>query len=168
MKYALLILALFVAAPASASPARWSLSRASLGLDAKAAITEPAVTSAFLGGAYLSYSLTSNLSVAAIVERDFAGKLTIFRAGARFPIMQVGEGRVTAGGGLVSYADEGAAGIVEPTSWDASLHGSWPIATASDGSTTFWGVGSASYDTENARSTYRLGIRWQAVGGVPQ
>ncbi len=158
-----------LSAAASAAPARWSLDRASFGLDAKAAVTEPEGGSSFLGGAYLSYSLTSQMSVAGTVERDFAGHLTIARAGVRFPIFHLdgGNGRVTAGANLVAYSDDGAAGIVEPTSWDAVVSGSGRRAE-NEGTTVLWGIASASYDPENDRSTYRLGLRWQALGGVPR
>lgn len=169
MKYALLILALFVAAPATASPARWSFERASIGLDAKAAVTEAGgQSSAFLPGAYLSYSLTSQVSLAGTIERDFAGRLTIARGGVRFPIFHLdgGNGRVTAAANLVSYSDEGAAGIVDQTSWEAAVNGSWRLAE-SEGQTILWGIASAAFDPENDRSTYRLGVRWQMLGGNP-
>ena len=160
---------LVLSASADAAPARWSIDRASLGFDAKGAVTDaPGRSSAFLGGAYLSYSLTSQMSVAGTVERDFAGKLTIARAGVRFPILMLdgGNGRLAASGGLVAYADEGADEIAEPTSWDAGLHGSWRLAE-DEGTTVLWGVASAVYDAENTRTTYRLGLRWQAIGGKP-
>jgi len=158
---------LVMAQPADASPARWSLERAALSIDAKAAITDaPERSSALLPGLSLSYSLTSNLSVVGTVERDFSGKLTIGKAGLRFPIARIsdGDGRLAAGVGVVSYGDEGAAGIADPTSWDASLHGAWALAE-SEGVQTLWGIASATYDSENTRTTYRLGLRYRLLSG---
>jgi len=154
---------------AHSEPARWSLDRASFGVDAKGAVTEQGgQASSFLGGTYLSYSMTEQMSAAATVERDFAGHLTIAKVGLRFPIFHLdgGNGRVTAAGNLVSYSDKGAEGIVEQTSWEAGVNGSWRLAE-NTGTTVLWGIVSAAYDPENARSTYRLGLRYQALGGRP-
>lgn len=163
------ILLLSAFGAAHAAPATWSLDRASLGLDAKGAVTDASGSrsTAFLPGVYLSWSATSQLSVAATVEQDFASNLTLSRAGARFLIAHMGDGgQVGAGASIVGYSGDGAASIVEPTSWEASLHGSYPVFESA-GRTVVWGILSASFDPENERQTYRVGLRWQAIGGRP-
>ena len=152
-------------APAGAAPATWSLSRASFGIDAKAAVLEsPERSSAFLPGAYLSWSATSQLSLAATIERDFSEHLTIGQLGARFLVARMSEGQLAAGVNLVGYGDEGAEGFLKPTSWNASLHGSYPVWQR-NGATVAWGIASASYDSDNSLGIYRLGLRYQGIGG---
>lgn len=148
-------------------PAQWSLQRTSFGLDAKAALLDNgAHTSAFLPGAYLSWSATSQFSLAGTVEYDFTSDLVISRAGGRFLVARMGDGgQIGAGASLVGYSGDGAVGVAEPTSWEASLHGSYPVAESS-GRTVLWGVLSARYDPENTRALYTIGLRWQAIGGA--
>ena len=155
---------------AHAAPAQWSLDRASLGVDAKAAIlnTPAEQRSIFLPGAYLSYSLTSVLSLAGTVERDFQGHMTLGRAGFRFALARVGDGgRLWGGLNVVGYGDEGAAGIVEPTSWEAVAQAAYPVVWASNGATLAWGLASATFDPENDLTTFRVGLRAQLIGGKP-
>lgn len=163
---ALALLALPVAA--GAAPARWSFDRASAGLSATGAIVDhDGRSSAFLPGAYLSYSLTSQVSAAATVERDFARDLTIGQAGLRFRMWGNEHGRIFGGVNAVAYGDAGSSTITEPTSWNASIHGAWRMAE-NEGQTVLWAITSAAYDSENRLTIYRLGLRWQAIGGHPQ
>lgn len=159
---------LLFAAPAMSAPATWSFARASLGVHATGAITNDAgtQTSAFLPGAYLSYSLTSGVSLAGVVDEDFARHLTIGSAGIRFLVMKSERGQIGLGANLLGYGDARASGIKEPTSWSGSIHGSWAAARSS-GRTLLWGIASASYDPENDRKEVRVGLRYQVVGGSP-
>lgn len=143
--------------------------RVSVGADARGALVEHAGTdhTAFRPGAYLSYSVTSALSLAATLERGLKEDITVGHAGVRFLLAQMGMGQVYAGANLVSYSDVGAAGIEKPTSWSASLHGAYPVAWKGDGSTLLFGTLSAETDMENDLQTYRIGLRWQAWGGRP-
>lgn len=163
-----------LAVPAMAAPARWSLERASLGFAAKAAVFDQAGerTEAFLPDAYLSYSLTSQMSAAATVERDFANSLTIGRAGLRFLVYKSESSRaeVAAGGGIVGYGDAGAAhfDLPKPTSWDASLTAAYPVWISNRTDAVLaWGVVGARYDSQNALGTFTLGLRAQLIGGRP-
>lgn len=158
-----------LAPPATASPPTWSLHRASLGVHATGAVTNDSdvQSSAFYPGAYLSWSATSGLSLAATYDRDFARHLSIGQAGIRFLLLKSDRGQVGLGANLVGYGDEGAAGLEEPTSWTASLHGSWSAAKAKNGATLLWGIASASYDPENDRREVRVGLRYQLIGGAP-
>lgn len=154
---------------AQAAPPTWSFARASFGIDAKGAIndTDGPTTSAFLPGAYLSYSATSQLSLAGTFERDFPRHESIGQAGLRFLLTKSERGQVAAGVNAVFYGDEGAAGIAKPTSWNASLNGSWAAAKAKNGSTVVWGIASAAYDPDNALTIIRVGLRLQILGGAP-
>lgn len=154
------------ALPAQSQPAQWSLQRTSFGFDAKAALRETGErTTAFMPGAYLSWSATSQMSLAATVEYDFTNDLVLSRAGGRFLIARMGDGgQVGAGASLVGYSGDGAVGITEPTSWEASLHAAYPVAENA-GRTVLWGVLSARFDPENNFSLYTIGLRWQAIGG---
>lgn len=151
---------------AQSAPATWSLQRASFGVDAKAALLDNgAKTTMFLPGAYLSWSATSQLSLAGTIEYDFTNDLVISRAGGRFLVARMGDGgQVGAGASLVGYSGDGAVGVPEPTSWEASLHASYPVAEDAGG-TVLWGVLSARYDPENTRQLYTIGLRWQVLGG---
>ena len=153
----------------SAAPPTWSLHRASFGIDAKGAINdnEGPTTSAFLPGAYLSYSATSQLSLAATYERDFPRHFSIGQTGLRFLLSKSERGQVAAGVNAVFYGDEGAVGVVKPTSWNASVNGSWAAAKAKDGTTVLWGIASAAYDPDNAITLVRVGLRLQIFGGAP-
>lgn len=150
-----------------ASPPTWSFSRASFGVDAKAGIfdTDGPTSSAFLPGAYLSYSATSQLSLAGTYERDFPRHESIGQAGLRFLMLKTERGQVAAGVNAVFYGDEGAAAMAKPTSWNASLNGSWSAARAKDGQTILWGIASAAYDPDNALTIIRVGLRLQILGG---
>lgn len=161
------LLGLLAEQGAQAAPGRWSAERLMFAVDGKAAVTDsPARSSSFLPGIALSYSLVPSLSIAATAERDFSGALTIGKVGVRFPIARLsdGDGRLAAAVGVVAYGDEGAAGIVDATSWDAGLHGSWALAE-DEGVRVLWGIASAVYDSENTRTTYRLGLRYRVMGG---
>ena len=163
------VLVASLAASAGAAPATWSIARLSLGIDGKAAIVEgDGHSSHFYPGVYASYGLTSAFSLAGTVERDFPGKLTTARAGLRFVLAEMGnEGRLWGGVNVIGYGDEGAAGIAEATSWEATAQASYPLLWAKNGATWMWGIAAASYDEPNDRTTYRLGLRVQAIGGRP-
>lgn len=150
-----------------ASPATWSLERLSLGADAKGAVLDAdgVRSTAFLPGVYLSWSATSQLSVAGTFERDFARDVNVARGGVRFLIARMGDGgQVGAGAGVVGYSGAGSAGVAEPTSWEASLHGAYPV-WESGGRTAAWGIVSASFDPENGAQVFKVGLRAQLVGG---
>jgi hypothetical protein len=156
-----------------AAPAQWSFQRASVVLTAGAAqfdVNESPTVNAFLPGLGLSYSLTSQMSLVGVVERDVARDLTLGRAGARLHIADVGQGDVGFGADLVAYGDNGRKylNLQKETSFQASLNGAWPVSRYKNGATCFWLVGSASYDPQNLLKTYRAGLRWQAIGGRPQ
>lgn len=155
--------------PAVAAPPTWDFARASLGVHATGAITntEGTQTSAFYPGAYLSWSATSGLSLAGTYDRDFARHLSVAQAGIRFLVHKSERGQVGFGANLVAYGDDGSAGFKEPTSWNASLHGSWSTFRAKNGTTLMWGIASASYDPENTRGEVRIGLRYQILGGRP-
>jgi hypothetical protein len=154
---------------AQSTPPALSWQRVSTGLDARGALIEQGGVehTAFRPGAYVSYSVTSQMSVAATVERGFSERLTIGHAGLRFLVAHMGAGQVAAGANLVSYSDEGAVGLLKPTSWSASLHGAYPVSWNGDGSTLLYGTLSAELDPDNEIQTYRIGLRWQAWGGRP-
>lgn len=154
---------------AQAAPPTWSFARASFGVDAKGGIfdgTGP-TTSAFLPGAYLSYSATSQMSLAGTFERDFPRHLSIGQTGLRFLMLKSERGQVAAGVNAVFYGDEGASSYTKPTSWNASVNGSWAAAKAKDGRTVCWGIASAAYDPDNALTILRIGLRLQILGGNP-
>ncbi len=157
---------------AHSAPPSWSLDRASLVLDAGAGVFKPddaKQIESFLPQLGLSYSLTSKMSLIGAVERDFASKLTVSRAGARFLIAPMGQGQVGIGADLVNYADEGrdALNLSKDTSWSASIRGSWPVSKYKNGATRFLLVGSCERDPQNALTSLRLGLRFQLVGGRP-
>lgn len=175
LMFAGLVLALIVGEFASgftcaqAAPATWSLQRASLGFDAKAGIesVDGVETSRFLPGVYGSYSLASNLSLAATLERDFPAKYTLASAGARVRVLDTERGDIAGGLNVAFYADEGAAKIEKPTSYTISLHGAWDAVRPKNGQTTVWLIGSVANDPQNHITTYRAGLRYQLVGGTP-
>jgi hypothetical protein len=157
-------------AKASAAPPTWSFSRASLSVDAKAATIDagPApATSAFLPGLALSYSATSQLSLAGTYERDFPTHLSLGQLGMRFLVFKSDRGQVAGGVNAVFYADEGAAGYAKPTSWNAGVYGSWAAARAKNGQTILWAIASAARDTDNDLTMVRVGLRLQVLGGHP-
>jgi hypothetical protein len=169
---AVLGLATMCGTRAEAAPPTWSLQRAAVVVTAGVAqfdVNESPTVNAFLPGLGISYSLTSQMSLVGVVERDFARDLTIARAGARLHIADIGQGDVGFGADLVAYADNGRKylNLQKETSFQASLNGAWPVSHYKNGATCFWLVGSASYDPQNLLKTYRAGLRWQAIGGRP-
>lgn len=149
-------------------PAMWSIARASLGADLKGAVISASGerTEAFLPGAYFSYSLASNLSLAATCERDFARKGTVAQAGARVRVLDTPRGDIAGGISLVSYSDAEYARIAKPTSVVYSVHGAWD-AVRTKGRTNVWLIASAGYDPANDIKTLRAGLRLQLIGGAP-
>ena len=156
--------------PVAAAPPSWSFDRASFGIDAKGTwghSGDAPNASAFLPGAYLSYSVTSQLSAAATFERDFPTHLNIAQAGARFLVFKNDRGQVAGAVNLVSYSDDGSSTVLKPTSWNAAVNGSWAAVRAKNGQTTVFAIASASYDPDNDLSLIRVGLRWQVLGGHP-
>lgn len=169
---ALALLSVFLALPAVAAPARWSIERASLGFTASGAVfdREGVRTEAFLPDAYLTYNLTSQMTLAGLVERDFARHTTIGKAGVRFAVYksEMSGARVYAGANIVGYGDEGATALVsKATSWDAQLGASYPVWTEYSGATRAWGIVQIAHDSQNALTTARIGLRYQLIGGRP-
>lgn len=154
---------------AGAAPATWSIQRLSVGADAKAGIfsKDGVEESRFLPGVYASWSAATNLSIAGTFERDFASELSIGQVGARVRVLDTDRGDIAGGVNLVAYADKGAAGIEKPTSYNISLNGAWDAIRAKNGQTQVWLIGSVSNDPQNGITAYRVGLRYQAVGGAP-
>jgi len=154
------------------APPTWSIQRLSAVVTAGVAqfdVSESPTVNAFLPGLGISYSLTSTMSLIGSYEREFPRKLSIGMVGARFHVLDVGQGDVGFGVNLVAYGDEGRKflNLRKETSWDASLNGAWPASRYKNGAVCFWLVGSASYDPDNSLKVYRAGLRWQAIGGAP-
>lgn len=162
----LIPLVLGITAPSQAGPPpQWSLDRASFGLDAQGAQWTGTNASSFLPGAYLSYDMTSGLSLAATCQRDFARHTTIGKGGFRFKVWDNDRGVVAVGANLVGYGDQTAwLGIVKPTSWESCLNGAYGV-WQKDGRTIAWGIAGASWDQQNNVKEVRVGLRWQMVGG---
>lgn len=160
---------------ALSAPAQWSLERAAILVTAQGAVFESGGNSysVFLPQVGLSYSLTSGMNLVAIAERDFQSHLTVGRLGARFLVSKFGQGALGLGADAVFYADDGRArlGLRKDTSWEASVHGEWPVARyakrgdEAQGPAALFLCASASRDVQNELSTLRLGLRYQLVGG---
>lgn len=160
----LVVLALLIAAgPASANPPAWSWERVAAGVDAQGAIMTNTAgeRSAFLPGAFVTYSATSAMALAATVQRDFAGEQTFARGGIRFLLAGYDRFQLGAGADLIAY--DGVEGLTDETSWEVGLFGSYPVVQNLEGRTQVWGVISARFDPENERQTYLIGLRWRML-----
>lgn len=160
------------ASRSGAAPPQWSLQRASIVLTAQGAVFDhdgqPTISS-FLPSLGLSYSATSAMSLVAIAERDFVRKLTVGRLGARFRVANLGDGAIGLGIDGVFYADEGrkVLALAKETSWQASVHGEFPVAHYKNNATMLFLTTSAAFDPNNSLRVYRGGLRFQLVGGRP-
>ena len=170
MKYLIAAALLVLATPALAqNPKTLSWKRASLVVTAQG-ISTGSGSPLFLPAIGASYSLTSQLSIAADCGHDFTYGGTISRVGLRAKIATVEEGIVGLGASYVRYDD---LAVSHPESWEASLHGAWPLVrgkmalNGTKGRVLVSLVGSAARDPKNELSTYRLGARLHLLGGKP-
>ncbi len=88
------------------------------------------------------------------------------RVGARAKIAHFGsDGVVYLGGGWVHY--DNVPGAEKKESWEASVHGAWPLARDRLGRIRASLIASVTHDPGEQLTTCRLGARLHLLGGKP-
>ena len=175
MRYLLaLLLAAVVASPVMAQdgPERWDLTRLAGGLDAGGVIYEEpedvSATSGVLFGTWLSYSLSSKISVPLTAQWDWVTERYSYTAGARFALYGTGRDdrfHVGVGADFVHYEGAGYADLGLPDSWRGTIKGTWSMLVDSDGRSIIYLPIWVDYDPENGLTRYLAALRWQVFGG---
>ncbi len=119
----------------------------------------------FMPALGVGYNLTSALTLVADYAQDFAQESGVGRAGFRARIATVDDGVIYLGGGWVHY--DNVPGAEARESWEASLHGAWPLLRNRQGTIKASLIGSVTHDPGEALTTARLGMRWHILGGKP-
>lgn len=125
--------------------------------------------SGFAPDAWLSYSMTPNLSAAASVSDDFGRGLTQYKAGGRMQLYgNQPHDRLHAflGVDYVRYDGEAASEFAERTSWQSSIRLAWSAVQDKNGRTSVYTVLQNEYDPENQENFLKLGLRLQVFGGA--
>jgi len=157
------------AAHGQTTPPAWSADRLALGVSAQAIVYSPddgVETTGFLPQAWVSYSLTSAMSVAASGERDFAHNFTLLRGGVRFALTPAtSHTQLALGVDALSYERPGPLVLTENHSWSASIRAAW-VAVQSDAHRDLvYLTASGERDVTNSLTTYRVGLRVPLMGG---
>lgn len=162
-----LMVALLLLVPALAhaqpNPPSLSLHRLSAGLDAKG-VLEGSGEGDFAGGGYLSMSVTSALSLAAVGDWIPKDERCVGRLGTRFLLARMGDGQI--GAALNWKVEPGKA-----PRFGAGANGSWTLATKRSGAALLYGIAGAEFcpetEHETELTTVWAGLRWQLAGGKP-
>ena len=157
------VLCLAATAQAQTLPT-WSLQRLS-GVVTAQGVTFNGSEPGFMPALGLGYNITSQLTFVGDYAQDFVQERGVGRIGARARIATVDDGVIYLGGGWVHY--DNVPGAEARESWEASLHGAWPLLRNRAGTIKASLIGSLTHDPGEALTTARLGARWHVFGGKP-
>jgi hypothetical protein len=149
------------------------LSRLALGIDGGGVIYEdPQDTGSVSGalfGAWMSYSLSSKISVPVAGQWDWVTERYNYTAGARFALYGTERHdrfHLGVGADYVHYEGGGYAGIGMQDSWRATIKGTWSMLVDKGGRTIIYLPLWVDYDPENGLTRYVMALRWQIFGGA--
>ncbi len=161
----LALLSLLMAADSHAqNPKTLSLQRVAVVVTAQG-VTFNSGSPEFMPALGVGYSLTSQLTLIGDYAQDIALDRGVGRAGFRARIATIDDGVIYLGGGWVHY--DNVPGAEAKESWEASVHGAWPLLRNREGTIKASLIGSLTEDPGEALTTARLGMRWHLFGGKP-